>query len=330
MLSRTVLVLLCICSLLGSVLLLRLEPPKAYKTVEIVTSDWAPYVDPSQDKGGPVGEMVSAVLDRKGFKSQVVFSSWESGLEKVENGSSFAVFPMVKSEDRLEKYVYSDPLVEFRYVLFHRSGVKVPSKIKTGDFSGYKIGKIAGYDYWQELDNSGAEFMTFSSTIKGFEALAEGEIDFLAESELVGESTLGSVQFEGDASQFDFLKGANPALSSSDHVHFLMRKNSSSANFIEEFNTVLSEFKQTERYEEIVRSLANQKDNVTISSNEPVTIKDPSGKKFAEVIPGTQAQVLKWPGTLERGERVRVKLTNGPLAGRTGFVPFESLVMSDV
>lgn len=307
--------------------MLRLQPPKATKSIEIVTSDWEPYVTTQSEKGGPVGEMVAAVLERSGYRSHVVFASWENGLAKVSDGNAFAVFPMVKSQDRKDNFEYSDPLVGFTYVLFHRKDKSISEQVLNGDLHDARVGKIEGYDYWDALENSGANFQSFPTTLAGFEALQRGEIDFLAESELVGAATLEGENFRGDSSDFGTVPRLAPAHSSQDYVYFVMKKGKDSARVIESFNRALAEYKTTVQYEEMHKSLDRKIERARLAGDKLVEVKDLSGRVMGEVPSGAQLRVLAWPTEYRRGNQVRVKLLEGPLVGRVGAVNLENVVI---
>lgn len=327
---RLIFGIVCVLSVLASLLMLRLQPPRAAQSVQVITSDWDPYVTTSDENGGVVGNIVLSVLASSGYNGQVSFDTWDSGLQKVEAGTVFGVFPMVKSASRFEKYEYSDPLVDFRYVLFKRRDSNVTQAMRNGDLSNVRIGKIDGYDYWAALDNSGAEFSHFSSPTEGFQALQNGEVDLLAESDLVGNAILRSPDFQGDSGMFEILEGDATALSSEDSVHFLVRKNKLSRGVIDSFNESLAEYKKTDRYREQISLLKGIPERVSLSGEGLIDVHDESGRLLGSVPAGVSAQVLAWPDDLKEGQVVKIKMLSGPMVGRIGLVKLESVEISDV
>lgn len=324
-LSRILFALFCVLLILVSFLMVRVQPPRAAQSVQVITSDWEPYVDTSAEKGGTVGDIVVSVLASSGYKAQVSFDAWGSGLEKVDQGTAFGIFPMVKSQSRDELFEYSDPLVDYTYVLFKRVEHTVPEAVLNGDLTGMRVGKIDGYDYWAELDSSGAEFRNFSSTVEGFQALANDEVDFLAESDIVGNATLQGAKFEGDASDFDIVTGSNAALSSTDSVHFLMRKNDLSRSVMDKFNESLAEYKNSERYREQVERLEGVADRVVFAGDDLIDVRNEAGNQVGSIPPGVEAQVLHWPNELQRGSAVTVKMLDGPMAGQIANVRLDDV-----
>lgn len=327
---RLVLLFICIFSIVASFLLVRVQPPRAVQSVQVLTSDWEPYVNPVEENGGTVGEIVVSVLASSGYAAQVTEDNWDSGLEKVDAGTAFGIFPMVKSDERLDKFEYSEPLVDFRYVLFKRSNDPVSSEVLAGDLSQVRVGRIDGYDYWPQLDASGADFRDFPSTSAGFQALRDGEIDFLAESDVVGNATLTSAEFVGDASWFEIVESDNPALSSTDSVYFLVRKSDLSSAVMERFNQSLEQFKQSERYRELVSSLGGVPDDVILVGDGLVEVSGPAGEPLGAIPPGVRARVVAWPDELHPGSRLEVKMLDGPLAGRIATVDLEHVEVSGV
>lgn len=324
-LSRILFGLFCVLLVLVSILMVRVQPPRATQSVQVITSDWDPYVNTNGEHGGTVGDIVVSVLASSGYKAQVSFDTWDSGLEKVDQGTAFGIFPMVKSQSRDELFEYSDPLVDYTYVLFKRVDHPVPEAVFNGDLTGIRVGKIDGYDYWPELDSSGAEFLNFPSTVEGFQALATGEVDFLAESDIVGNATLQGAKFEGDASAFDIITGSNAALSSTDSVHFLMRKNDLSRSVMDKFNESLAEYKNTERYREQIERLEGVADRVVFAGDDLIDVRNEVGDVVGSIPPGVEAQVLRWPSELQRGNAVLVKMLDGPMAGQIANVWLEDV-----
>lgn len=267
-----------------------------------------------------MGDMVVTVLGGSGYRGEVGFDTWESGLRKVDEGTAFGIFPMVQSASRADAFEFSDPLLDFRYVLFARSDAETPAGVQNGDLRGTRVGRINGYDYWPELDTSGAEFETFPSTIAGFQALSDGEIDFLAESDLVGNATLMSDKFLGDVGEFAIVSGSHPALSSADSVHFVIRKSDLSQSVMERFNQSLAQYKETERYREQMEMLRGEPDRVVLSGDALVDVTDASHHIIGAVPHGVSARVLQWPHLLKPEERAQIKMIDGPLAGRIGYV----------
>lgn len=322
--------LFCILMVLIAVLMVRIQPPRAAQSVQVITSDWQPYVDTTVDQGGAVGEIVVSVLAGSGYNAQVAYDTWNSGLDRVNQGTAFGIFPMVKSESRSEVFEYSDPLVDYSYVLFKRRGTEVPEAVLSGDLSGMRVGVIDGYDYWPELDESGATFKDYPTTVAGFEALSNDEVDFVAESDIVGNATLKGQKFDGDAHEFDIVRGDNPALSSTDSVYFLIRKSKLSGDVMKKFNEALAEYKRTERYGELVANLEGTTDTVTFAGESLINVESDTGEPLGTVPPGITGRVLQWPADLKPGEMLRIKMLDGPLSGRIGFVRLEDIEVNNV
>ena len=329
-LARTLFGLFCILMVLVAVLMVRIQPPRAAQSVQVITSDWQPYVDTTVDQGGTVGEIVVSVLASSGYNGQVTFDTWSSGLERVDQGTAFGIFPMVKSASRDETYEYSDPLVDYKYVLFKRRSMDVPDSVLSGDLSGMRVGVIDGYDYWHELDDSGATFKDYPTTAAGFQALSNDEVDFVAESDIVGNATIKGQKFEGDANEFGIVRGDNPALSSTDSVYFLIRKSELSDAVMEKFNKALAEYKKTERYGELVETLEGTNDEVILTSESLIDVRSATGDDLGAVPPGITAWVLEWPADLKPGAMLKIKMLNGPLSGRIGLVRLQDVEVNNV
>jgi ABC-type amino acid transport substrate-binding protein len=317
---------------------LRTAPPGPAKPVVISTSEWAPYVDPSAQAGGPVTEVVSEVLRRAGYQPEIRYTSWSLVEEGVEAGTSAAAFPLVTSTDRSEKFIASEPLVQFEYVLFYDRRVGEPEIAKEADLAKLRVGAVAGYDYWPEIDRAVDDWVEFDSALSGFEALAAGEIDVLAEGRVAGQALIASPQFRGDAADIDYIRAESPLVRSKQGLHLMVAQTEEATAFVKAFDRELLEFQRTEEYQELLGtrdgSAGASVQLEPFTSGTLVELLDKHGQTILLAPRGTAATVLDWPaeftnvaGPNSESPLIQVKITTGPAAGRVVFVDSRAIII---
>jgi polar amino acid transport system substrate-binding protein len=317
---------------------LRGSPVSPSRAVLVSSGDWAPFVGPELPHGGPVTELVVEVLNRSGYSPEVRYTSWSLAEEQVTSGASVGVFPLVGSQSRQADFLRSDPLIDFEYVLFYDRRDGEPRISSASDLSALRVGAIAGYDYWDELESAVSEFVGFGSALEGFQALADGRIDVLAEGLLSGQAVLNDPSFAGDAGDFGYLQDDKPLVHSTEGLYFMMAKTPEAASVMQEFNRVLAEMRQSKEYEDIVAELEPSAfREVTLTpagTTGLVELLDKTGKLVLLAPQGTHAQVLTWPtefavsaGAPPRKILVEVKVTNGPAQGRVLYVDARALLL---
>lgn len=319
---------------------LRRSPTAPSRPVLVSTGDWAPFVGPELPDGGPVTELVVEVLNRAGYQAEVRYGSWTLAEERVRSGASVGMFPMVGSESRRADLLVSDPLIDFEYVLFYDRRDPVPTITSAADLARLRVGGIAGYDYWPELEAAVGEFVEFDSALEGFHALADGRVDVLAEGLLSGQAVLADPDFAGDAADFDYLRADNPLVHSVEGLYFMMADTAEAAAVMRKFNEALAELRRGDEYAELVADLtpttAGEVTLTPIGSSGLVELLDESGQPVLLAPRGTRASVLSWPDEFVRGAGgrtgrilVRVKVTNGPARGRVLRVDARALVLAE-
>jgi ABC-type amino acid transport substrate-binding protein len=317
---------------------LRTTPVAPSRPVRVSSGVWAPFVGPELPDGGPVTQLVGEVLRRSGYSPEISYTSWSLAEEQVASGATVGAFPLVGSKSRRAHLLFSDPLIDFEYVLFYDRRKGEPRITAPADLGALRVGGIAGYDYWADLESAVPRFVEFGSTLEGFRALADGRVDVLAEGLLSGQAVLTDPAFTGDADDFGHLPGGNPLVHSTQGLYFMMADTAESAAVLKRFNQVLAELRRTDEYRRIVAGLeASASQDVAlepVGERGLVELLDATGRLALLAPRGTRAQVLNWPdafagaaGTPPARILVRVKVTNGPAQGRVLYVDARALLL---
>ena len=310
------------------------------KPVMMATSDWAPYVSSSLPDGGPAAVMVAEVLGRSGYAADLSFGSWAQVDSKVARGSAAAAFPLVASAERRAAYLVSEPLMSFDYVLFYprTEGGTVP-RVDTGaDLATFRIGTVAGYDYWDEFEDNASDVVEYDNSLQAFEGMRRGEVDLVAEGLVSGTATLNSPEFSGSSGDFEPLPVDNRFVRSRETLHLLAARTDAGRELIERFDTELEAYQESGDYARLVEGMqAPLSSAVVLASTDPrstlIQLFRGGGSPQAVTPAGTTALVLSWPETASTtesaaGQLVRIKITSGPQAGRVALVPYGSIELA--
>lgn len=312
--------------------IVRPVPPERSQPIEISTSEWLPYISPDLPDNGPVAKMLTDVFGRAGYTPEFNFTSWPVAEKDVRGGSSIGMAPVVVSSARADFSIYSDPLMDFRYTLFGHKGKTLDSLSKRSDLRGITVARIEGYQYWGELNDSGATFIDRPSANSAFKAVMDGDADVVAEGSVAGDSVLQGPDFPDDASEYTEAAPPSSLTSSTQGLRLLIKDTPEGRELQEEFNKALKEYRATEDYQNVLASLQGSHEEVQLIASEggAVELEDDEGEKAGATPSGTAAEVLEWPeGTPQRTSLARVKILEGPLSGRVLQAHLEDLEMND-
>jgi len=99
-------------------------------------------------------EIIKEICRRTGVTPEFRERPWKRAIQEVKDGTSDAIFSLVKTEER-EAFLYypSEPLSYESYIFIARkgSGIKINS---LNDLKGKTVGVCCDYSYYNEFDNN--------------------------------------------------------------------------------------------------------------------------------------------------------------------------------
>lgn len=312
--------------------MVRRDPPARAVPVTISSSDWLPYISAELPDNGPMAVMLSEVLGRAGYTPEFTFTTWPLAERDVRIGASIGMAPVIISPSRDEFALYSEPLLDFRYTLFGKKGDLLDSLPERTDLKGLTVARIAGYQYWEALDDSEAEFVDYPSALAAFEALQRGEVDLVTEGSVAGNAVLNGADFADDAELYAEASPQTDLTSSTQGLYLLLRDTPEGRTLRDQFNTALADYQNTEDYQRALDSLTTSSTRVKLNSADggPVELFTNAQESAGFTPAGTAATVYTWPeGELGVETPVSVKLLEGPYAGRVLTARLEDVEMPD-
>lgn len=315
-------------------LVIQLKPPNRALPISVTTADWRPYLSTDLPQNGPLAQISAETFQSAGYQANFTFTTWTLAQQSVTNGSSLAVIAMVKSKQRDELFLYSDPILELRYTLFGKSIENLDAISQRGDLKGLRVALIDGYEYWQELEDSRATFVNFRTSEEAFQALAAGKVDLVAEDILAGKSVIASEKLDLDSSEITEVPPKSSLTTSTQSLHMLVRDSQEGRQLVDDFNSALAEYRKTAEYDQHISSLQSEMAKVTIEAGggtvQIFTQGSPSSP-LGVTPSGTRGIVVEWPNSPQSDDALaKIKLLNGPWKGRIVEIELKYVVISDV
>lgn len=137
------------------------EPaPAPYTGLDLVTGgDYAPYTGEELPGGGLVTDLARRAFAVSGRHYDVRFMPWKRGYDGVVAGRFLATFPYVRTPDREEEVLFSDPVIEVRQFVYmsNRTAMTFDGRLVRGPrglegFRGRTVCQPVGYALPPELE----------------------------------------------------------------------------------------------------------------------------------------------------------------------------------
>lgn len=158
------------------------------RTVKISNeSDWAPidFTVAGEPKGYAI-DLLNLISIDTGIKFEYINGrSWEELVSDYKNGSIDVLQSTQKNSGTQDIGVFSEPLYQLPFSLVTRGNTKTVESFKY--LSGKKVGMLAGWSIIPKLSRAfpGVEIVTFPSIHHAFNALQDGTIDAVLESDAI-------------------------------------------------------------------------------------------------------------------------------------------------
>lgn len=88
----------------------------------VTGDDYAPFTGKALPAGGMLTQLVRAALQRSSIASSLDWQPWKRGYLKTLQGDYDATFPYVRTAQREEVFLYSEPLFTVEQYIFSRAG----------------------------------------------------------------------------------------------------------------------------------------------------------------------------------------------------------------
>jgi len=162
-------------------------PALQAQKIQILTTDWAPYVSQDMECHGFTAEVVCYAFLAAGHEVEFVFTSWSENEVRIKKGAFLAAFPHKRTPAREKFALFSKPIAMSKDVFFYVKQSPQPIDFKDlADLKDYKIGGVKGYYNIAMLKKAGLQIDYASNPTTSFKKMYIGLVDLVPENEFVG------------------------------------------------------------------------------------------------------------------------------------------------
>ncbi|MDX1451841.1 MAG: transporter substrate-binding domain-containing protein [Oleiphilaceae bacterium] len=230
--------------------------PTLAEKIVLATGDWPPYVSEDLKHQGVTARIVREAFRLAGEDVEFQYYPWKRALILSEKGAVDGTFPWSLKPERAEDHLYSDPIGDYGYVIFHFKSK--PFDWETiEDLKPYKIGGTNGYNYGNAFltaaKNGDIRVEWAPSDDINWQLLLKGRIDLFPSDREAGYTKLRELFLDEEVALVTHhpipLKPLTP-------LHLLLPKsNPLSEQRLEQFNKGLAILKERGRYHALLKEL---------------------------------------------------------------------------
>jgi len=220
----------------------------AQEQLLVITDPWPPYIiDENDQQGGFEYDITEEILKTMGYTMKYKSYPWNRVLHLIKNKEADAVLGIFKNTERQQYMFFPDEaFVNTSYVLFHKKNDKFRYD-GISSLNQKQIGIIGGYVYGNEFDNADNFTKQSVPTVKqNIEKLLKNRIDLFTENRLVGMYIVNKMGYTDKISPT-----TTPIDDDKPHYIAFSMKNGHD-KLAKKFAAALKEFKQTQRFTEIL------------------------------------------------------------------------------
>ncbi len=225
-------------------LLLMASPGLRAAPLDLVCSEWEPYVGNNLTNKGPLAELVTMAFEKGGYAASVNTHTWADAMAGVKSADHDAAICVWFSKARNKEFRFSVPIIMNRVSFLKRRTDSI-SWDRLDDLQSYRFAKLRDGVISKKFDN--AEFLQIremDQQIDAIRLLVAGKVDMVAGDE--GES-LSLIQryLPEQAAKLDFVDRS--VASNSVHV-MVSRTHPNGKALISAFNKGIAEMRADGSY----------------------------------------------------------------------------------
>jgi polar amino acid transport system substrate-binding protein len=218
------------------------------KPLKIAGSVWPPFIVNQGAEKGAATALVSEILKRAGYKTEITIESWPRTLEGTSAGIYDVIISAWYTKERESHFQFTDPYFVNTIQFVKRKGA--PINFRTyQDLKGLVIGVVNGYAYGEEFDNAqGILKLPSNHLIQNLLKLQQGRIDLTLGDKWVVRHEL-TEYFPTAIKDFEFL--GKPVATRTLHAA-VSRAHPEHDKIVKAFNKALKSMKADGSYEKIL------------------------------------------------------------------------------
>lgn len=203
--------------------------------LKLVSDIWPPFTNVEGEKAFAM-DLVKEALARINIKTSFQIQEFNDLIKSIDAGKFDGSAALWRSEEREEKYLFSEPYLHNQLVLVGKKGSDV-SATTFADFNGKRIGVIEDYAYGVDINSERVSLVNGMNDQQNLERLLSDQIDYMLVDALLIQYLL---KYQvNDVTEYLEI-GKSPIMVKS--LHFAIRKEIDDAeNIIAKFNEEIHE-----------------------------------------------------------------------------------------
>ncbi len=163
------------------------------ETIRIAVGEWSPYISEDLEHFGVVCRIITEAFSSQGYNVEYGFFPWKRSYEYVKTGEWDASGAWAFSKEREPYFLFSDPILEVKQVLFHLKTTQINWN-SIEDLANLKIGATIEYDYGELFETAEKEgIITVRRNVSdesNFRLLLRGGIHTFACNSITGKAII--------------------------------------------------------------------------------------------------------------------------------------------
>ena len=218
------------------------------KPLKIAGSVWPPYIIDQGAEKGAATALVSEILKRAGYQTEVSIETWPRTLEGTSAGIYDVIISAWYTKERETHFQFTEPYFVNTIQFVKRKDAQIDFK-DYQDLKGLVIGVVNGYAYGEEFDNAkGILKLPSNHLIQNLLKLQQGRIDLTLGDKWVVRHEL-TEYFPTAIKDFAFL--GKPVATRTLHAA-VSRAHPQHDKIVKDFNKALKSMKADGSYEKIL------------------------------------------------------------------------------
>jgi polar amino acid transport system substrate-binding protein len=224
----------------------------------VTGDDYAPFTGESLPAGGMLTQVVQSALAAAGISNTLDWRPWNRGYLQTLRGDYDATFPYVRSVQREQEYLYSEPLFTPQQHIFSRAG-EVIEVTDIASMLGKRLCFPLGWQsppvLQQMLDRGQLVRHSPAGLKECAKLLLLGRDDFF-----ISDHRLGLTALQASGAPMSAFRRSTETLSSSALHLIVPRSHPRAAAIIEQFNEALAALHASGEYQRLIEDYLQQLD----------------------------------------------------------------------
>ncbi|GAB2918954.1 substrate-binding periplasmic protein [Rheinheimera gaetbuli] len=226
--------------------------PLHSETLLLASSNYYPHYAADLPQQGAVSEVVRQAFLLQGIDIKLEFMPFARALRQSQQADYIGLVAAWYDDERAQHFYYSQPLYANQIVFFKRKHKAIAYHDYTDlAAQGLRLALIQGYLQPQGLMQSQPNLVQVATDEQAFFMLAKGRVDLVPADKLNGLYLLEN-KLPQYVEQLDWL---TPALEQRPMYLLLSKQDPRSEYLMQQFNTGLSELRQSGQYQQILDTL---------------------------------------------------------------------------